>query len=68
MKQLWLVAFAMLSTGAYAQAYGQIPLRQSDAVEILIGPIVDSADATVETGLTISQADVLLVNCAAAGD
>ena len=68
MKQLWLVAFAMLSTGAYAQAYGQIPLRQSDAVEILIGPIVDSADATVETGLTISQADVLLVKCAAAGD
>lgn len=68
MKQLWLVALAAVSTGAYAQAYGQIPLRQSDAVEVLIGPIVDSADATVETGLTISQADVLLIKCAPAGD
>lgn len=36
-------------------------LRQSTAVEIKVGPFVDSLDAkTAETGLTIAQADVLL--------
>jgi hypothetical protein len=36
-------------------------LRQSTAVDVLIGPFVDSADGdTEETALTISQGDVLL--------
>src|SRR5690606_27548358 len=36
-------------------------LRQSTAVDVLIGQFVDSTDGvTAETGLTISQADVLL--------
>lgn len=35
-------------------------LRQSTATTIVIGPLVDSADASAETALTISQADVLL--------
>lgn len=36
-------------------------LRQSTAVDVLIGPFVDSTDGvTAETALTISQADVLL--------
>jgi len=36
-------------------------LRQSTAVDVLIGPFVDSTDGDAEeTGLTISQADVLL--------
>jgi hypothetical protein len=44
-------------------------LRQSDAVELPIGQFVDATDGvTAETGLTISQADVQLKKCAAAGD
>jgi hypothetical protein len=36
-------------------------LRQSTAVDVLIGPFVDSGDGyTAETGLTIAQADVRL--------
>lgn len=35
-------------------------LRQSTAATLLLGPFIDSVDASVETGLTISQADVLL--------
>ena len=36
-------------------------LKQSTAVDILLGPFVDEDDGkTAETGLTISQADVLL--------
>ena len=35
-------------------------LKQSTATTIVVGPIVDSVDATAETGLTISQGDVLL--------
>lgn len=35
-------------------------LKQSTATTLLLGPFVDSADATVETGLTLSQADILL--------
>lgn len=36
-------------------------LRQSTAVDVLVGPFVDSTDGdTEETGLTISQSDVLL--------
>lgn len=35
-------------------------LRQSTATTIVLGPLVDSADASAETALTISQADVLL--------
>lgn len=35
-------------------------LRQSTATTIVIGPIVDSVDASAETGQTIAQADVLL--------
>jgi hypothetical protein len=38
-----------------------IVLRQSTAVDVLIGPFVDSTDGvTAETGLTIAQADVRL--------
>ena len=37
-----------------------IKLKQSTATTIVIGPIVDATDATAETGLTISQSDVLL--------
>lgn len=37
-----------------------IMLKQSTATTIVIGPIVDATDASAETGLTISQADVLL--------
>src|SRR5690606_4327027 len=50
-------------------AHAQVMLRQSDAVEIRIGPLVDAEDGvTPETSLTISQGDVLLSKCAAAGD
>jgi hypothetical protein len=35
-------------------------LKQSTATTIVVGPIVDSADASAETGQTIAQADVLL--------
>jgi hypothetical protein len=36
-------------------------IRQSTAVNVMVGPFVDSTDgATAETGLTISQADVRL--------
>lgn len=36
-------------------------LKANTAIDVLIGPFVDSTDgATLETGLTISQADVLL--------
>lgn len=38
-----------------------IPLRQSTAVTLKVGPFVDSTDGfTKETALTIAQADVLL--------
>lgn len=41
-------------------AFGGI-LKQSTAVDILVGPMLDSTDGnTAETALTISQADVLL--------
>lgn len=42
-------------------------LRQSTATTIVIGPIVDAADASAETGLTISQGDVLLWKQGGAG-
>src|SRR5690606_13025852 len=64
MKRLLIIALGRICGTAHAQ----LVVRQSDAVEIIIGPIVDSADATVETGLTISQGDVTLIKCAAAGD
>ena len=35
-------------------------LKQSTSTTIVIGPIVDATDASAETGLTISQSDVLL--------
>lgn len=35
-------------------------LKQSTATTLVVGPIVDSADASAETGQTIAQADVLL--------
>jgi hypothetical protein len=35
-------------------------LKQSTATTVVLGPFVDSADASAETGLTISQSDVLL--------
>jgi hypothetical protein len=44
-------------------------LRQSDAIELVIGPFVDATDGvTAETALTITQADVRLKKCTAAGD
>lgn len=43
-----------------AAAFGGI-LRQSTAVDVLIGPFVDATDGfTAETGLTIARADVKL--------
>lgn len=50
-----LLALLLASVSLAAPA-----LREDTAVTILVGPIVDSADATPETGLTISQADVRL--------
>lgn len=44
-----------------------IMLKQSTATTIVIGPIVDATDASAETGLTISQADVLLWKQGGAG-
>ena len=35
-------------------------LKQSTATTIVVGPLVDSADASAETGLTITQSEVLL--------
>lgn len=35
-------------------------LRQSTATTVLVGPLVDSVDATQETGLTITSGEVLL--------
>ncbi len=46
---------------AASSAFANDPLRQSTAVTVKLGPFVDAIDATTpETGLTISQADVLL--------
>lgn len=42
-------------------------LRQSTATTLVIGPIVDSTDASAETGQTISQGDVLLWKQGGAG-
>lgn len=44
-----------------------IMLKQSTATTIVIGPIVDATDASAETGLTISQSDVLLWKQGGAG-
>lgn len=40
-------------------AHGQM-LEESTAVTILIGPLVSTSDASPQTGLTVSQADVRL--------
>lgn len=62
---LALLAAAFVSAPALADCV----LRQSDAMELKLGPFVDSTDGnTDETGLTISQADVQIAKCAAAGD
>jgi hypothetical protein len=59
---------AALAIGANIAAANCV-LRQSDAAELALGPFVDATDGvTAETGLTISQADVRLKKCAAAGD
>lgn len=42
-------------------------LKQSTSTTIVIGPIVDATDASAETGLTISQSDVLLWKQAGGG-
>lgn len=42
-------------------------LRQSTATTIVVGPLVDSADASAETGLTITQSEVLLWKQGGAG-
>lgn len=50
-------------------AQAECVLRQSDAVELTLGPYVDSTDGvSAETGLTISQGDVILKKCTAGGD
>src|SRR5262245_31080263 len=68
MKKL-LALSASLGLVLAAPAFADCVLRQSDAVELKLGPFVDSTDGnTDETGLTISQADVLIAKCAAAGD
>lgn len=73
MKALRLIrytlAIAILSVILAAQALATCFLRQSDAAEVPIGQFVDATDGvTAETGLTISQADVMLKKCAAGGD
>jgi hypothetical protein len=61
-----LIATATITLPAYAQSCF---LRQSDAAEILIGPYVDATDGvTAETGLTISNTDVILAKCSANAD
>jgi len=66
MKKLFVTAIAVLIA---APCWATCVLRQSDAVEVPIGQFVDATDGvTAETGLTISQADVQLKKCAAAGD
>jgi len=42
-------------------------LKQSTSVTVLLGPIVDSVDATPETGQTIAQSDVQLWKQGGAG-
>jgi hypothetical protein len=73
MKIAALIVASLISIGVHAQALAQVALRQSDAVEILIGPIFDATDLasgtwTPETALTIEDSDVLLTKCTAAGD
>jgi hypothetical protein len=54
---------------AFALPLAAQTVRQSDAIEILVGPYVDATDGvTAETGLTISQGDIILAKCTAAGD
>lgn len=67
MKKLFL---SLLATLSFQLAHAQTcVLRQSDAAEIPLGQFVDATDGvTAETGLTISQADVVLKKCAAGGD
>ncbi len=61
-----IVTFSIIQT---LPVLADCNLRQSDAVEIALGPYVDSTDGvTAETALTISQGDVILKKCAAAGD
>src|SRR5688500_430410 len=67
MKRFPLLLVALLL--AASPALAECVLRQSDAVELPLGPFVDATDGvTAETGLTISQADVRLKKCTAAGD
>jgi len=64
----WAV-LCLLSLLAAVPTHADCVLRQSDAVELPLGQFVDATDGvTAETGLTISQADVQLKKCAAAGD
>jgi len=66
MKRILITLAACLLAGP---AIATCILRQSDAVELKLGPFVDSTDGnTDETGLTISQADVQIAKCAAGGD
>ena len=54
MKRLFLFV-PLLFSAAFAA-----DLKESETATIMVGPLVDSADASAETGLTISQADVRL--------
>lgn len=70
-RTLLALATALIFAGPVftAPVFADCVLRQSDAVEVTLGPYVDSTDGnTAETGLTISQGDVILKKCAAAGD
>src|SRR5262245_7498626 len=64
-KQFLAAGLALLLTGPVIADCG---LRQSDAVEVALGPYIGDDGITPATGLTISQGDVILKKCAAGGD
>jgi hypothetical protein len=64
-----LVSAVLVALLAASSALADCVLRQSDTAELPLGPFVDATDGvTAETALTISQADVRLKKCTAAGD
>jgi hypothetical protein len=66
MKLILSLLCALLLAGS---VHADCVLRQSDTAELPLGPFVDATDGvTAETALTISQADVRLKKCTAAGD
>jgi hypothetical protein len=63
------VSLGLFSVPSPPANANECKIRQSDAFELKLGPFVDATDGvTAETGLTLSQADILIAKCAAAGD